>query len=290
MQIAILSSYKKNPNPLWMNPDFFIHLSFKKNKDVNPTKASHRGMNPEHLALAKQEIPTLLTEGLIEPTSSPWACEAFYVNKHAEQIRGKLRLVINYQDFNHFLADDKFPLPNKSAIFQHLSNAKVFSKFDLKAGFWQLGIHPEDRYKTPFCILDHHYQWTVMPFGIKNAPSQFQKAMVTLFQPLLANALIYVDDILLFSKDIDSHEKLLAEFYNLVKSQGIMVLEKKMVIGQTSIEFLGMTISDGKYTLQPHIAISLKKFLNKLSTTKQIQQFLGIVNYMSDFILKRVKL
>ena len=65
--------------------------------------------------------------------------------------------------------------------------------------------------------------------------------MVTLFQPLLANALIYVDDILLFSKDVDSHEKLLTEFYNLVKSQGIMLSEKKMVIGHTSIEFLGMT-------------------------------------------------
>ena len=100
-----------------MNPDFFIHLPFKKNEEVNPTKASHRGMNPEHLALAKQEISTLLTEGLIEPTSSPRACEAFYVNKHAEQIQEKLRLVINYQDRNHFLADDKFPLPNKSALF-----------------------------------------------------------------------------------------------------------------------------------------------------------------------------
>jgi len=107
----------KNPNLLWMNPDFFLHLPFKKNEDVNSTKANHRGMNLEHLALAKQEISTLLTEGLIELTSSPWACEAFYVNKHAEQIQGKLRLVINYQDLNHFLVDDKFPLPNKSSLF-----------------------------------------------------------------------------------------------------------------------------------------------------------------------------
>ena len=103
-------------------------------------------MNLEHLALAKQEISTLLIEGLIELTSSPWTYDVFYVNKHAEQIQGKLKLVLNYQDLNHFLADDKFPLPNKSALFQHLSNAKVFSKFDLKAGFWQLGIHPKDRY------------------------------------------------------------------------------------------------------------------------------------------------
>ena len=95
----------------------------------------------------------------------------FYVNKHAKQIRGKLRLVINYQDLNNFLANDKFPLPNKSAIFQHLSNAKVFSKFDLKARFWQLGIHPKERYKKAFCIPDHHYQWTVVPFDLKSAPS-----------------------------------------------------------------------------------------------------------------------
>ena len=195
-------------------------------------------------------------------------------------------MVINYQDLNHFLADDKFRLPNKSALFQHLSNAKVFSKFDLKLGFWQLGIHLEERYKTTFCILDHHYQWSVMPFGLKNAPSQFQKAMVTLFQCLLTNALIYVDDILLFSKDEESHEKLLIEFYNLVKSQGIMLSEKKMVIGQSSIDFLGVNISDGKYTLQPHIAVSLGEFPDKLTNAKQIQQFLGIVNYMSDFIPK----
>ena len=137
-------------------------------------------MNPEHLVLAKQELSNLLSEGLIEPITTPWACDAFYVNKNAEKIREKLKLVINYQDLNHFLANDKFHLPNKSALFQHLLNVKVFSKFDFKVGFWQLGIHPEERYKTAFCILDHHYQWTVMPFGLKNTPSHFQKAMVTL--------------------------------------------------------------------------------------------------------------
>ena len=104
--------------------------------------------------------------------------------------------------------------------------------------------------------------------------------MVPLFQPLLANALIYVDDILLFSKDENSHEKLLTEF------QGIMLSEKKMVIEQTSIEFLGMTIFDGKYTLYPHIATFLKEFPDKLSGAKWIQQFLGIVNYMSEFTPK----
>jgi len=86
----------------------------------------------------------------------------------------------------------------------------------------------------------------------------------------------------MFSKDTKSYEKLLIEFYNLVKSQGIMLSEK--IIGKSSIDFLGVCISNGKYTLQPHIATFLGEFLDKLTSTKQIQQFLRIVNYMSNFI------
>ncbi|XP_043687703.1 uncharacterized protein LOC122638919 [Telopea speciosissima] len=126
----------KCDHPLWQNSQFFIRLPFKKNEDVNATKASHSGMNPHHLALAQEEVTLLQTQGLIEPTSSPWACEAFYVNKRAEQTRGKLRLVINYQPLNAFLADDKFPLPTRPALMLQLSTATIFSKFDLKARFW----------------------------------------------------------------------------------------------------------------------------------------------------------
>ena len=95
-----------------------------------------------------------------------------------------------------------------------------------------------------------------------------------------------MDNILLFSKDAESYERLLTEFYNLVKSQGIMLSEKKMVIGQSSIDFLGVSISDEKYNLQSHIVASLGEFLDKLTSAKQIQQFLGIVNYMFDLISK----
>ena len=72
----------------------------------------------------------------------------------------------------------------------------------------------------------------------------------------------------MFSKDADSHEKLLIEFYNLVKFQGILLSEKKMVIGQSFIELLGVSISNGRYTLQPHIATSLSEFPNKLTSAK----------------------
>ncbi|KAH9671268.1 hypothetical protein KPL70_017299 [Citrus sinensis] len=128
-----------HPSPLWKNEQFFIHLPFKLNEDINPTKASH----------------------------SDWACQAFYVEKRSELVRGKKRLVIDYQPLNNFLKDDKFPLPKIQTLFVHLQGARIFSKFDLKAGFWHLGILPVDRPKTAFCIPDAHCQWTVMPFGLK---------------------------------------------------------------------------------------------------------------------------
>lgn len=243
-------------------------------------------MNPDHYQLALEECDQLVAQNIIEPTSSPWACEAFYVNKRSKQVRGKLRLVINYQPLNHFSVDDKFPLPQKKSLFQHLANAKVLSKFDLKSGFWQLGIKPEDRPKTAFCIPDHHYQWKVMSFGIKNAPSTFQKAMITIFEPILANTLVCIDDILMFSPAEQSHAELLSKFYSLVTKYGIMLSKTKMEVGVTTIQFLGMEISDGKYQPQPHVAQELLKFPDELSSQKMIQPFLGLVNYMSNFLPK----
>ncbi|CDP21136.1 unnamed protein product [Coffea canephora] len=107
-------------------------------------------MNPEDTKLADQECQELLKYGLIEVSDSQWACQAFYVNKRLKQVRGKMRLVINYQPLNIFLLDDKFPIPNWFTLFSQIAKAKWFSKFDLKSGFWQLGIYPEDRHKTGF--------------------------------------------------------------------------------------------------------------------------------------------
>ncbi|KAH9686192.1 hypothetical protein KPL70_014278 [Citrus sinensis] len=180
-----------HPSPLWKNDQFFIHLPFKLNEDVNTTKATHPGMPPSDLTLAKQECTQLLRQG-----------------------------------------------------------AKVFSKFDLKAGFWQLGISPEDRPKTAFCIPNAHYQWTVLPFGPK------------------------------------THQQLLSDFLEIMQTHGIMLSEKKSNIGKESIDFFGMTLNDGHYHPGPHITAELLKFPDTDFTKKQIQQFLGIVIYVRDFILK----
>lgn len=109
-----------------------------------------------------------------------------------------------------------------------------------------------------------------MPFSLKNAPSCFQKAIIQIFQPLLTNTLVYIDDILLFSQDEVFHAQLLNHFLQIVTQNGVMLSEKKIVIAQTKIEFLGMKITNGQFQLQPHISIDVLKFPDNISFVKQI--------------------
>lgn len=102
--------------------------------------------------------------------------------------------------------------------------------------------------------------------------------MIKVFAPILSSALVYIDNILLFSQDIESHAVLLQKFHSIVQTHGIMLLEKKMLLAQPEIDFLGMHISRGQYTLQPHITTQLEHFADENLTVKQVQQFLGIVN------------
>ncbi|KAL0355776.1 UNVERIFIED_CONTAM: polyprotein [Sesamum radiatum] len=186
----------KHPHPLWKNPEFFIQLPFKLNEDANPIKASHPGMTPDDLALAREECSQLLALGL-----------------SSQQ--------------------------NQIGLAQPSMSINGLNKFEERRG-----IDPKDRYKTAFCLPNAQYQWTVMPFGLKVAPSLFQKAMIKIFEPILHTTLVYIDDILLYTQDQPAHEKLLQQFYDIVQAHGIMLSDKKSFIGQPNIDFLGMKFVD----------------------------------------------
>ena len=136
-------------------------------------KASARLMSPSERVFCAKEIKDLLAKGLIEPSKSPWACRAFVVNKHSEVKRGKPRLVVNYKPLNAVLQKVCYPLPDKSNLLQRILGCTIFNKFDLKSGFYQIGIKAEDRYKIAFVVPHGQYQWKVIPFEINNAPSEF---------------------------------------------------------------------------------------------------------------------
>ena len=111
---------------------------------------------------------------------------------------------------------------------QRISNAKIFSKFDMKSGFWQIQISEKDKYKTAFNVPFGQYEWNVMPFGLKNAPSEFQKIMNDIFNPFQDFSIVYIDDVLIFSQNIDQHFKHLRTFFTTVKRSGLVVSKPKI--------------------------------------------------------------
>jgi hypothetical protein len=202
-------------------------------------------MNDDYQDLCRKEIQALLNKGLIRKSKSPWSCTAFYVNNAAEKERGVPRIVINYKPLNKVLKWIRYPIPNKKDLLDRLANAVIFSKFDMKSGYWQIQIKESDRYKTTFTVPFGQFEWLVMAFGLKNAPSEFQKIMNDIFESYSDFIIVYIDDVLVFSKTRDQHVKHLKIFKEVVKRSGLVVSAPKMKLFQTKIRFLGHTIDKG---------------------------------------------
>ena len=195
------------PNTFWERKQHTVELPYIKdfNEKNIPTKARPIQMNKELLETCKQEINDLLKKKLIRPSKSPWSCAAFYVNNQAKKERGVPRLVINYKPLNDVLQWIRYPIPNKRDLLNRLYDAKTFSKFDMKSGFWQIQISENDKYKTAFTVPFGHYEWNVMPFGLKNAPSKFQHIMNDIFNNYTKFTIVYIDDVLVYSNSIEQH-------------------------------------------------------------------------------------
>jgi hypothetical protein len=207
----------------------------------------------------------------------------FYVMKNAELERGSPRLVINYKPLNDVLEWIRYPFPNIKDLVNRLSEALVFSKFDMKSGFWQIQIDDRDRYKTAFTTPFGHYEWNVMPFGLKNAPSEFQRIMNDILNPFSHSAIVYIDDVLIYSKSIDGYWKHLNSFIEIIKINGLVVSAKKIKLFQTKIRFLGFDISEGQIRPIDRAIEFASKFPDVITNKNQLQRLLGSLNYIADF-------
>jgi len=162
--------------------------------------------------------------------------------------RGTPRLVINYKPLNSALKWIRYPIPNKKDLLQKLHSAFIFSKFDMKSGFWQIQIAPKNRYKTAFTVLFSQYKLNVMPFGLNNAPSEFQRIMNDIFNAHSKFCIVYIDDVLIFSHSIDQHFKPLHAFFHTATQSGLVVSKTKISLFQTRVRFLGHYICQGTVT------------------------------------------
>jgi hypothetical protein len=144
------------------------------------SRRSYR-MPPNELVELKTQLQDLLEKGFIRPSSSPWGCPAIFVKKKDQT----LRMCVDYRPLNEVTIKNKYPLPRIDILFDQLTGSRVFSKIDLRSGYHQICIRPEDIPKTAFTTRYRLFEYLVMSFGLTNAPAHFTYLMNSIFMPEL---------------------------------------------------------------------------------------------------------
>ena len=162
--------------------------------------------------------------------------------------------MINYKRLNDNIEDDEYDIPTKEYLLGKIKYCTIFSKFDCKSGFWQVKMYADSIPLTTFSCPEGHFEWLVMPFGLKNALSIFQRKMDNTSRDNDSFVAVYIDDILVFSKNKKKHIGHLQIVLKKFEEHDIIISKSKMQLFQHTIEFLGVIIGNGKILLQPHIS------------------------------------
>ncbi|GBG59617.1 hypothetical protein CBR_g49882 [Chara braunii] len=216
----------------------------------------------------------------IRPSSSPYGAPVLFVRKKYKD----LRLCIDDRKLNAQTIRNAGPLPRIDNLLERLGDAQFFSKLDLKSGYHQLQIRKEDRYKTAFKTRYGHFEWLVMPFGLTNAPTTFQAAMTTEFRHMLDRfVLIYLDDILVYSRSLDEHVEHLRTVSERLRQAKYKASRDKCEFAQQELEYLGHYVTpQGICPLADKIE-ALRVWLEPTNTT-DVRSFMGLAGYYQRFI------
>ncbi|UYV69327.1 K02A2.6-like, partial [Cordylochernes scorpioides] len=230
----------------------------------------------------KRQVEELSKKGLIRESQSPWAFPVVLVSKKD----GSQRMCIDYRKLNAITIDDKQPLPYIQDMFDRLHNAKYFTTLDIAWGYWHVEMHPDSVEKTAFITNDGHYEFLVMPFGLKNAPSTFQRIIQHIIGNLLWNGVCnYQDDILIYSSTFKDHIELMKKIFDKLKENNIKLKLKKCSFAKQEIRYLGHIIGHNKIKPDPEKTKVINEFPQP-KTVKQVRQFLGLAGYYRKFIPK----
>lgn len=233
-----------------------------------------------------KEIEILLKEGIIRKSNSAYNSPVHVVNKKGldEYGKQKLRMVIDFRKLNEKTIADKYPIPDISTILANLGSSRFFTTLDLKSGFHQIILEEKDREKTAFSINNGKYEFNRLPFGLKNAPSIFQRAIDDVLRDDIGQSCqVYMDDIIIFSRDEKSHIQHVDKVLGKLERAGMRVSAAKTKFFKDEVEFLGFIVSRRGIKTCPNKVKDIIDY-RKPETLRALRSFLGLSGYYRRFI------
>ena len=247
--------------------------------DTPPVRGPVYRLSPER----KQSLRTQLDDGRIEPSCSPWASPVVMVPK-AE--KGEYRLCVDYRNLNRHTKIDAYPMPTIDSILESLHGSTIFSSLDLKSGYHQMYVAPEDVEKTAFKCEEGLFQFRVLPFGVINGPASFQRLMETVLHDVIGKTCyVYLDDIVCFSPSVSEHFEDLRVILQKLREVGLTVNRKKCFFGCSKLKYLGHIIGKDGLQTDPAKVQTILEYPTP-QNVKQLERFLGMVTWYAKFIPK----
>ncbi|WVZ80533.1 hypothetical protein U9M48_028002 [Paspalum notatum var. saurae] len=262
-------------------PDRDVEFAIELVPGTAPVSRRPYKMAPDELKELKMQLQEQLDKGFIRPSSSPSGCPALYVEKKDQ---GGKRLCVDYRPLNAVTIKNKYPLPHIDIMFDQLAGAKVFSKIDLRSGYYQIKIREEDIPKTAFSTRYGLYEYLVMSFGLTNALAFFMYMMNSVFMNELDKfVVVFIDDILIYSKSEEEHEEDLQIVLNRLREHKLYAKFSKCAFWLKEVSFLGHILSEKGVAVDPS---KVEDVLNwkQPETVTEIQSFLSLAGYYRRFI------
>ena len=250
----------------------------KLEKDAVPKQSGPLKLSKAHQDFLIKHIDFLLENDIIEESHSAWRHNPRIVNKSD----GTYRMTINYKPVNACTKFDAFPFANVESMLNKLSGAKIFSRIDFSQFYHQLPLVESDREKTAFQACGRLYHFKKCPFGLKNAVAYCSRLMAEIFKGI-DNIIVYLDDVLIYGRDKEQHDKTLESVLQRVKDHNLSLNMRKCEFEKRSTVFLGHLIEDGAVRPDPDRLKPLHDFPLPKSSA-QLQRFLGLATYYSKYV------
>jgi hypothetical protein len=263
-----------------MPPDREIEFIIELMPGVAPISKRPYRMAANELAELKKQIAELQEKGFIRLSLSPWGAPVLFVEKKDKT----QRMCMDYRSLNEVTIKNKYPLPRIEDLFDQMRGACVFSKIDLRSGYHQLKIRESDIPKTAFRTRYGLYEYTVMSFGLTNAPAYFMYLMNKVFMEYLDKfVVVFIDDILVFSKNEEEHAEHLRLVLEKLREHKLYAKFSKCEFWLDSVPFLGYVISAGGIAVDPS---KVKDVLDwkPPQDVSEVRSFLGLAGYYRRFI------